>query len=126
MRKPAPVPAPKRDVPRKVASNVQSAPAVDKQAVADKAVAVVKAKAVPGNQTLLDAFQAVEVSLKSTELETQTAAVTLSAEAIENLLRSQAAQGLDAPSKLLLAKASGDAGSSVVISEHKEAAPPPP
>jgi curli production assembly/transport component CsgG len=78
------------------------------------------------NQTLADAYQAVEVSLQSSELETQTASAVLSDEAIQNLLRSQTAQGLDARSRLLLANASEDTRSSVVISEHKEVAPPPP
>ena len=104
----------------------QPVPAVHKEPVAKPEKRIVKPASAPANQTLLDAFQAVEVSLQSSELETQTTAVALSPEAIENLLRSQAGQGLDAPSKLLLANASKDAGSNVIVSEHKEAAPPPP
>lgn len=101
-------------------------PAVRAEPVAKPEERIVKSASAPVNQTLLDAFQAVEVSLQSSELETQTTSAALSSEAIENLLRSQAGQGLDEPSKLLLASASQDAGSNITVSEHKEAAPPPP
>ena len=107
-------------------SKPEPAPAVRAEPVAKPEKRIVKPASAPVSQTLLDAFQAVEVSLESSELETQTTSAALSSEAIENLLRSQAGQGLDESSKLLLASASKDAGSNVIVSEHKEAAPPPP
>lgn len=121
--------------PQSPAPTVESAEAQSVVVAATLAPAPVRARKVvlqtsgqnngrQSNQTVLDAYQAVEVSLQNSEIEVSasTAAVVLSEEAIRNLLNTQ--QRDTSPVTILSADASQASGG-LHISEHKEAAPPP-